>query len=733
MLFNSREIFSVPYYMYNVLETSRKATCGEAKFEFQTTLVHEILQAIKTNISKAIELRKRRSCSSQDTRDRTMSMERGFQNLLTNSGRSSRSSSMASNVSATHSVSNSPTLSLKSALERTAVWRDKNDNCERLRCNSLNMGNNSSLEGSKESLSAHTRSHSLDAKSIKKSGFPHQYDILTLTKKENPDEKPEIVGKVCVQAENSSKPVEIMLDSHGYSHIPGKFKICPSNSNELNQEKAEHIQSSLKDECISKIESKELSSKIDVYLPVDSQDEKRSLSVGSHDSGVSCPSSYQPSTEERTHRNKESFDSAISYSEISVSIPEAIVVTDSNSSGFTRSFSHPHSMYLNEPKHERSNSEPTKTVASDEYANVESEYEDLDKYRKDLKKFLGMGDKPPEEVPPSLPERPSSLPPSRRVIKDSKRKRVSFTGFVQNRLSSSSDSDDAEHEVTALGSWPIRQNTGDNALYAKVERNETAVVKPKSDYDQNLYETIPAAVEEKEESPISPIKAWPLQRTAQANCNRFYESNDALTKQLPSPGEARLPSPTDAPSKQSQDVAGDFLTGDAPYISTKVIPVLSPSKPAPVLDLLSGDIPEQQTKKLAVLDVLLPFSMDDIKQWEREKAQGQDASCKKEDVQNPFPNIARYSGALESFSENTEMITSDYNSEKPEGCDAVTPEINDDPNNSLCAVKEEDLINFDETETLSNDQTTNLEDTYMPMEHKEPVYVEPSELQLKDQ
>ena len=717
--------YSVCLSTYNILETSRKATCGEAKFEFQTTLVHEILQAIKTNISKAIELRKRRSCSSQDTRDRTMSMERGFQNLLTNSGQKSRTSSMASSVSATNSVSNSPTLSLKSALERTAVWRDENDKCERLRCNSLNMGNNSSLEGSKESLCAHTRSHSLDANSIKKSGFPHQYDILTLTKKENPDEKPEIVGKVCVQAENSSKPVEIMLDSHGYSHIPaGKFKISPSNSNELNQEKAEHTQSSpFKDDCISKIESKELSSN----LPVDSQDEKRSLSVGSHDSGVSCPSSYQPSTEERTHRNKESFDSAISYSEISVSIPEAIVVTDSNSSGFTRSFSHPHSMYLNEPKHERSNSEPTKTVASDEYANVESEYEDLDKYRKDLKKFLGMGDKPPEEVPPSLPERPSSLPPSRRVIKDSKRKRVSFTGFVQNRLSSSSDSDDAEHEVTALGSWPIRQNTGDNALDAKVERNATAVVKPKSDYDQNLYETIPAAVEEKEESPISSIKAWPLQRTAQANCNRFYESNDALTKQLQSPVDD-----TDPPSKQSQDVAGDFLTGDAPYISTKVIPILSPSKQAPVLDLLSGDIPEQQ-KKLAVLDVLLPFSMDDIKQWEREKAQGQDASCKMEDVQNPFPNIARYSGALESLSENTEMITSGNNSEKPEGSDAVTPENIDERNSSLCAVREEDLINFDEPETLSNDQTTNHEDTYIPMEQKEPVYVEPSELQLKDE
>lgn len=110
---------------------------------------------------------------NQDTRDRTMSMEKGFHNLLTNSDQRSRTSSMNSNVSATQSTTSSPTLSIKRVLEKTAIL-EENENSERLRCNSLNMASNgSSLEGSKESLNTHTRSLSLD---IKRS---HQYDTLT--------------------------------------------------------------------------------------------------------------------------------------------------------------------------------------------------------------------------------------------------------------------------------------------------------------------------------------------------------------------------------------------------------------------------------------------------------------------------------------------------------------------------------------------------------------------------
>lgn len=665
-----------------------------------------------------------------------MSMEKGFHNLLTNSDQRSRTSSMNSNVSGTHSAASSPTLSIKRVLEKTAIL-EENENSERLRCNSLNMASNgSSLQGSKESLNSHNRSLSLDGNSIKRS---HQYDILTLKEKKNVEVKPEIVATVSVTTESSLAPVEIMLDSHGYSHIPAdvRHKQSVENSGKevkngtklhFEEEDSQPIPSStLNSVCLSKEETNETVVKSDLHLPVDTEEEKRSLSVGSHDSGVSCPSSYQPSTtEEKTHRSKESFDSAISYSEISVSIPEAIVVSESMSSGFVRSFSHPHSMYLNEPKHERSHSEPTKTVANEtsEYANVESEYEDLDKYRKDLKKFLGMTDKHPDEVPPSLPERPSSLPPSRRVIKDTKKKRVSFTAFGHSRSSSSSDSEDAEHEVTALASWPIKQNTGNNSLYSKVERNTSAVVETKSDYDQNLYETIPAAAaEERKESPISSIKTWPLQRTAQAHCNRFYESNDTVSKQLTSP---KIDTPTTAvPSKVEQEASKDFLTGDIPLNASNALPVLSPSKQAPVVDLLSGDI-QDQSNKLPVLDVLLPFSMDDIKRW---KTETEVELRQKEDVQqNPFPNIARYSGAMENFAEISE-ISSDDPKTLPDCSDQLV--LGSIENEASSVKTETDLINFDEIESFSN-PTSNTEDLYIPMEQKEPEYVQPSELKLDD-
>ncbi|XP_062581158.1 uncharacterized protein LOC134242961 [Saccostrea cucullata] len=722
------------------IESGAKASCGEAKFEFQTTLVHAILQAIKTNINKAIEMRKRRSCLSQDSRDRTMSMERGFHNILSNSGQRSRASSSAeSNKSVSSPVTNSPTLSIKSALERTACWQEKNDNFSRVRCNSLTLGSNISEERSEENSHSHTRSLSLHVQSDKS---PHQYDILTLKDKAKLEIKPEIVAKVCVATENSSKPLEVMLDSHGYSHIPANIKHrdnqeCETGAKESEIPKTtsssdvtENISPNVNERpCIGTTEDHNAQS--DMHMASENLEEKRSASIESHDSGVSCPSSYQPSTaDEQVHRNKESFDSAISYSEIRVSIPEAIVVTESGSSGFTRSFSQPESMCFNEPKNERSNSEPTKTVACETgYANMESEYEDLDKYRKDLNKFLGMNDKPPEEVPPSLPERPASLPPSRKVLKVPKRKRVSFPAFGNNRSSSSSsDSEDTEHEIAAIASWPIGQNTGSNDLYASVERNANVVETNTPEYDQDLYETIPAEAEkENTESPISSIKTWPLNRTAKANCNRFYESNVSI--QTPAlPPETEVIDSKPSSKKGQDDISKDFLTGEASYISSKKLPVLNPTKQASVVDLLGEDIPDL-SKKVPVLDVMLPFGFEEIKNNQHGTGISQVKFTKPDGTQNtlpnnPFPNIARYSGAMESFAENSRNSASrNSNSSETE-----TTEEGNVENKTEIIQEEKDLIDFDETESSSN-QTPDTEDVYLAMEEKEPVYVEPSLLQ----
>lgn len=689
-------------------------------------------------------MRKRRSYLSQESRDRTMSMERGFHNILTNSGQRSRASSMNSNNSVASPVTNSPTLSLKAAIEKAASWQERNENFSRFRCNSLTIGNNtSSLEGSRENLHAHTRSLSLDVNTDKNS--PHQYDILSLTEKTKLEKKPEIVAKICVTTENNLKPVEIMLDIHGYSHIPadvnrtGDVKRTGDAESNVDIPKTDPKIDSIRNnstniEPVSESEIEEHTHiQREVLLPIDNPEEKRSLSTGSHDSGVSCPSIYQPpTTDETIQRNKESFDSAISNSEIRASIAEAIVVTDSSHSGFSRSFSQPHNMYLNEPKNERSNSEPAKAVVCEAtgYANVEGEYEDLDKYRKDLKKFLGMSDKPPEEVPPSLPERPSSLPPTRKVIKDSKRKRVSFTAFGNNRSSlSSSDSDDAEHDVAAITTWPIGQNTGNNTLYSTVDRNANVVEAKPTDSDQNLYETIPAAAgEENSGPPISSIKAWPLNRTAQANCNRFYESNLSISK--PTPAAVQEVPETEPLSNTGQsDVSKDFLTGDGHYLSSTVLPVLSPTKQAPFVDLLCGDIADQ-SPKLPVLDVLLPFSIEEIKnsQWNIDMTQLNRSNP--DAVENPFPNIARYSAAMESLSENRgDSVGS--NTTVPECNDLVSSENSENAMGPSSAKTEKDLIDFEDNESSPHPKPP-LEDVYMVMDEREPVYVQPSTLQSSD-
>lgn len=87
------------------------------------------------------------------------------------------------------------------------------------------------------------------------------------------------------------------------------------------------------------------------------------------------------------------------------------MVFESMNFGFVRFFLYLYSMYLNELKYECLYFELMKMVMNEilEYVNVESEYEDFDKYRKDLKKFLGMSDKYLDEVFLSFFERLFSL------------------------------------------------------------------------------------------------------------------------------------------------------------------------------------------------------------------------------------------------------------------------------------------------------------------------------------
>lgn len=162
--------------------------------------------------------------------------------------------------------------------------------------------------------------------------------------------------------------------------------------------------------------------------------------------------------DEKIYWSKEFFDSVILYLEISVFILEVIVVFESMNFGFVRFFLYLYSMYLNELKYECLYFELMKMVMNEilEYVNVESEYEDFDKYRKDLKKFLGMSDKYLDEVFLSFFERLFSLFLFWRVIKDIKKKRVLFIVFGYNWFLFSFDLEDVEYEVMVLVFWFIK-------------------------------------------------------------------------------------------------------------------------------------------------------------------------------------------------------------------------------------------------------------------------------------
>lgn len=162
--------------------------------------------------------------------------------------------------------------------------------------------------------------------------------------------------------------------------------------------------------------------------------------------------------DEKIYWSKELFDSVILYLEISVFILEVIVVFESMNFGFVRFFLYLYSMYLNELKYECLYFELMKMVMNEilEYVNVESEYEDFDEYRKDLKKFLGMSDKYLDEVFLSFFERLFSLFLFWRVIKDIKKKRVLFIVFGYNWFLFSFDLEDVEYEVMVLVFWFIK-------------------------------------------------------------------------------------------------------------------------------------------------------------------------------------------------------------------------------------------------------------------------------------
>ena len=710
----------------------------------------DILQSIRSNIQIAISERKQTQSNNIENRTRTLStssFEKGFQNILLNS-KNVRTSSIGSNASGGSGET------IISKTDSDANFRIIGED-RKARSSSLNLGKSNPKEEdlsyatvSKQTLkekfkSQHFRANSLDSSPIHsledldigtkrtkscedKDLFekPTQYDVLNIKQTTDTQSSPpiDIVAKLTIRSEEN-KEIELVVDSHGYSHVasntdtekpPIKEKSPYNEVNELVSEAKDNL-AVLRNKPDEENRFRTVSGT--------SADSVRSSSVGSHDSGISSINTEKSKeVKDGISREGSSFDSDMSNTDITVSVSEAIVVTSSDGDALkiSRSISHPSSSSLdskcltdeseiysevpsqNNSKHVRSKSDPVG------YDSVESEYEELDKYRKDLKQFLGMEpNKSPDEVPPSLPERPSTMPSKRKTI-DKRKKKVSFPLIMKPRKnhrddSSSSVSSDEDEKVTstpvaAISSWPIEKTRIPNSLYESSELEMDSPQNESSDKVQTMRSS-------DSDSKLISMQKWPLKMTARANCNMFYTSTDevpqiaAAIKKVTS--ESALSDvdnkSTDINSNLSKDVnetaqdksekedhiyasveandenkeestqAIDLLTGDSAFVSSSTIPVIEPQKSevkSPEFDLLTWDVPEENTKTSplpskkdgfpVVLDVLVPFSASDISDANAlididDSDTNKLRMRRKGVIENPFPNLTRYSGQIQEL------------------------------------------------------------------------------------
>ncbi|KAK3085402.1 hypothetical protein FSP39_002799 [Pinctada imbricata] len=728
-----------------VIESGAKAECGEAKFEFRSRKVADILTAIKNNIQIAIN--ERRQAHSQSTsvesRSRTLStssFEQGFQSILINSEKTRTSSiGNASNASTesneTSASKGNSEISFK-IIGDTGTQKPRSASLNERKVNDSNVTPYATISklpaNTRPRLSGHYRASSLDSSPFQSSEalndsrdvesrrpnscdiqdrrrISSEYDTLHVERNRKPHEI-DIVSKMRLTSPEN-KEIEVAFDRHGYSHV------TPLKANENNETAEFQLESNNSD-----VSTKDVKLRMRT-VSGNSVESKRSCSVGSHDSGVSSLNTGRIIEQEEvsTCREGSSFDSAIS-TDISVTVSEAIVVSSSESeitSRLSRSCSHPSSSSLDSKsqlaeveaidegslhmhsKHNRSKSDP----AGYDLVEKESEYEELDKYRKDIKQFLGMDKNiKPDQVPPSLPERPSTMPAKRKQT-NKRKKKVSFPLISRkdknNRndslSSTSSDEEDSPTvgHVASVSAWPLEKQRVQNSLYESTEHDEN---------QRQAHEIVssssaqPASTDSS--TTISSMSRWPLAMTAKASCNRFYSSSNEMTNALKknttdSEPESRIGHDTADKFKDDDHIYAsveskpivddgpkpfeDLLTGEETYLSSSILPVIQPVPVVPIsnVDLLTGDLLGLETATTStlvsegnanfptVLDQLVPvadetqFSLnvnDDLfasnendETFNEDGRGGQIRMRRKGEVINPFPNLARYSGPIEDL------------------------------------------------------------------------------------
>jgi len=477
----------------------------------------------------------------------------------------------------------------------------------------------------------------------------------------------QIISTVTVHKDNGTD-IEVKLDQHGYSHVQPIENVKDECKELPNETKARSISG----------------------CAVFDDEYNRSTSVCSCDSGIVTTDAINEDSIKKKHKSNNSFDSGVSTSsikpEISASIGGIFIVTeqaseiDNNSACSFVPYSQviqdssPNDILKSTNVKVGDNGDyssiywDAEVVAKDEPKEVEKKenlYEDLDKYRKDLSKHLGFDPKiNPTEVPPSLPDRPSTLPTRRKTRSKStkkKDKKITIqemfktvtrgrTGSMSSTSSNTSECDEDKSNTTTLSNrqqWPLPSSaiSGCNELYTTVP-------------DEGIFSSGRQRARSYEEKPsktfmndsIVSVNKWPMDFKSnsglnnailydpiysQVNRNNINGSKTCVNGSGMRRSLRRSNSSVDLmihERSRLQQRAVDLLTGDDDTI-TKHSEILTPVLVSP----LERDFIDFSTEiKVPDLDI----NSVNIQQI--------DSHENSDSVWNPFPRIADFTSSVKS-------------------------------------------------------------------------------------
>ena len=603
---------------------------GEAHFRFKSTSVPEILTVIKQNIQAAIKQRSNRTRNSDSFtivqgNSSSLSNDQSFQTLL-NRSKETQNNSIVSPVQKDYQQS----------------------------INTCENSANSSEEY-----------NSLETSVCRENGA-------------------QIISTVTVRKDNGTD-IEVKLDQHGYSHV--------------------QLTENVKDECKELPNDKKARSISGCAVFDDEYN--RSTSVCSCDSGIVTTDAINEDSIKKKHKSNNSFDSGVSTSsikpEISASIGGIFIVTEQDSEidhNSACSFV-PYSQVIQDSSpSDIPKSTNVKGCDNGDYSSIywdaevttkdepkevekrENLYEDLDKYRKDLSKHLGFDPKiNPTEVPPSLPDRPSTLPTRRKTRSKStkKDKKITIqemfktvtrgrTGSMSSTSSNTSECDEDKSNTTTLSNrqqlplpslttlsnrqqWPLPSSaiSGCNELYTTVP-------------DEGIFSSGRQRARSYEEKPsntfmndsIVSVNKWPMDFKSnsglnnailydpiysQVNRNNINGSKTCVNGSGMRRSLRRSNSSVDLmlhERSRLQQRAVDLLTGDDDTI-TKHSEILTPVLVSP----LEHDFIDFSTEiKVPDLDI------------NSVNTQQIDSHENSDSVWNPFPRIADFTSSVKSEHED---------------------------------------------------------------------------------